>query len=181
MNKLLTTLGLLLSGLVFASSGGSPGVPLPADVETTLNLSAIHASTVKLGSQVTQKKVNVMKAVYDFTKLGGSSGASAILRDASGGQAVLPAKAVVKDCLIDVLTPLTPAPAEMSLGLTTVNDLKAALAVGSYTGRVACIPTGSAATMIKVGSTRSSVIASFTVGAVTAGKFNVFIEYYLSD
>lgn len=181
MNKVLTTLGLLLSGLVFASSGGSPGVPLPADVETTLNLSAIHASTVKLGSQVTQKKVNVMKAVYDFARLGGSSGASAILKDASGGQAVLPAHAIVTDCMIDVLTALSPAPAQMSLGLTTVNDLKTATAVGSYVGRMDCIPVDTAATAIKIGSTRSSVIASFTVGAVTAGKFNVFIEYYLSD
>lgn len=180
MKKILV-LSLMLANAALASSGGNQGVPLPAQVESMLNLSAVPAPLVKLGSQITQKKVNVMKAVYDYSKLGGSSGASAILRDAAGGQAVLPAHAIVKSCVVSMLTALSPAPAEMSLGLTTVNDLKTATAVGSYTNIVACTPDGTASKMIKVGGSKSSVIASFTVGSVTAGKFNLFIEYYLGD
>lgn len=174
---------LLISLNAFATNGGLPGLPLPADVKQLLNQSAIHAPIAGLGTQVTEKKVNVMKAVYDFAKLGGSSGASVILKDASGGQAVLPAKAIVVDCLIDVITTPTASSGTptISLGLTTSADIKASANYNTYTQRMACIPVGTAATVIKVGGGKSAVTATIGTNNLSAGKINVFLYYLLSD
>lgn len=173
--------GLFLASSAMATSGGSPGLPLPADVEHLLNrASGLPAG---LGTQVTQKKVNVMKAVYDFTKLGGVAGSSLILRDASGGTATLPANAIVTDCMIQVITAPVGVGASIELGLTTQTDIKGTTAITAFTtsGMIACTPVGTAATAIKVGGSRASVTAFITGAALTAGKFNVFLEYYLGN
>ena len=177
--KMKVLLLLFVSISAFATSGGSPGLPLPSDVEFMLNQSV--GTSASLGTQVTQKKVNVMKAVYDFTKLGGVAGSSLILRDASGGTATLPANAIVKDCMIQVITAPVGVGASIELGLTTQTDIKASTAITSYTtsGMVVCTPVGTAATAIKVGGSRASMTAFITGAPLTAGKFNVFVEYYL--
>lgn len=172
---------LLISLNAFAITG-SEGLPLPAAVEAQLNTSAVHAPEVGLGTQVTQKKVNVMKAVYDFAKLGGSSGASVILKDAAGGQAVLPKKAIIVDCIIDVITNLTSSGTPtVSVGVTTATDILGATTYSSITQRKACVPVGTAATSVKVGGAKAAVTATINTNDLTAGKFNVFLYYLLSD
>lgn len=124
------TWGLLLLAMTQLAYGdnpittGKPGVPLPADVETRLNTSAVHAPLVKLGSQVTQKKVNVLKAVYDVSKLGGATLSTFTLRDAAGGQAVLPKGAIVQRVLIHTPLALTTGSTMtwLSLGVNTPRD-----------------------------------------------------------
>jgi hypothetical protein len=176
---------LLALSLVFASSSfaaiGTPGVPLPASVEFMLNSSAVNAPLAQLGTQVTQKKLNVMKAVYDRTVLTGASGAVTILKDAAGGQAVIPKNAIVKQVIIDAITTPTGGGASIALGLNSTDDLKAATAVASYSGIVAGTPVGTAATSLKVTSTAKAVTATISGGTVATGRLNVFIEYYLSN
>ncbi len=184
MKQLVTSLALILS-LVLAPDAfavaGKPGVPLPKNVEAMLNLGTTPPPIVKLGSQVTQKKVNVMKAVYDPLVLGGISG-TYVLRDAAGGQAVLPKAAVIKQVIIDTVTAVTGTSSPtIALGINSTNDLKTATAIGSYTGVVAGIPVGTAATSVKVTSSDKAVTATTTGGVIQAGKLNVFLEYYLSD
>lgn len=182
-NLNLLALCLLAFGFTAQSAlavSGTPGVPLPADVEVLLNSNAVPPTMVALGSQVTQKKVNVLKAVYDYSKVGGASGTRK-LKDAAGGDAVLPKGAVVRQVLVDTVSALTSGgSATVAIGVNSTTDLKGALAYGSYTGILAGVPVGTAATAVKVTAT-SAVTATIAVAPLTAGKINVFIEYLLSE
>lgn len=133
----------------------------------------------QLGSRVVNHAVRVAKAKYDFSVQGGAQGTGNLV-GLDGKAVVLPNKALVVDCVIDVLTPATTsASGTIALGTgQTGVDLKAGLAAASYTGRVACIPVGSAATMIKLTADRTM---SYTIatGAITAGKFWVYVYYII--
>lgn len=142
----------------------------------------------QLGTKVIRDQVRVLKVQYDFAKLGGAiqTATKLIVPSTPGGSSAafgtIPKNALVVGCYIDVVTPATTsASGTIALGTgQTGVDLKAALAAASYTGIVACIPTGTAASAIKMTADASP---SFTIatGAITAGKFNVLIEYIMSD
>jgi hypothetical protein len=188
---LMTLLSLAVSVQAALAYTGTPSVPLPILTEQRLNQSALHAPIVKLGSQVTQKKVNVMKAVLDVSVLSGGNGIAegeiVVLKDAAGGDAVLPKGAIVKQVIIDTITAFTAqngtGTAQVRLGVETeaATDLKVATNASSYTGILAGTPVGTAASSVKVTSTNKAVVASLSGGSVTAGKYNIFIEYYLSN
>lgn len=180
--KKLFLVALLLATSAFATSGGKEGVPLPSDVENLLNQSAVHASNVKLGTQVTQKKMNVLKAVYNYAVLGGGSlayGSSVILRDAAGGQAVLPKKAIITKVYIDTLTAVSGV--NVAIGANTFGDIYKMRNVSTLSGLQTGIQDGSTVFFTKIGGAKTAITASFGDGRATAGKFNVFIEYLLSD
>lgn len=167
--------------LVFATNAMSdPGLPLPAEVKNLANSGRPGAlQKIQLGTQLVDKKVQVLKAQYSFAVLGGSSVANLVLKDESGKEATLPAKAVIKNVLIDVLTaPIGAASVSIGTDSSAVN-LKAALTATSLTGVVAGIPV-SAATAVKL-STQATVKTRITNANLTAGKFNVFIEYFVSE
>ena len=186
MKKYLFSLGLLLSlalgGSAFATAVTSVhyGLPQPASVEKKLNVSATAGPAVGLGTQVTQKKLNVLKAVYDFSKLGGTSGTTYTLKDAAGGDAVLPAGAIIWDGVTDEVTNMT-GTATMVLGVNSTNDLLTATATATWSGRQAIIPVGDAAHAVKVTTANSAVTATLGSGSITAGKINVFLFYVLSE
>ncbi len=184
LNSLLLVAALSIGLGAQAGINGSPATPLPLLVEQRLNNSALNAPIVKLGSQVTQKKVNVMKAIYDVAQLGGSSGTSYVLKDAAGGDAVLPVNAIVTNVLIDVRTGFTISSGaiNLSLGLNAHNDLKDATASNLWTGLMAGTPIGTAATAFRVTQVNRTVTISLSgLSNVTAGKLNVYIEYYLGN
>lgn len=150
-------------------------------IEYLMNHAGTGQYKVSLGTQVTTKKVQVMRAKYDFAKQGGAVG-SITLVDSDGQAAQLPSKAIVKQVLIDVITAPTSGGAA-TLALTTgqgAGDLLGATAKASFTGLLAGVPVGSAASMIKLTATRTLSLAVATA-ALTAGKFDVFVEYYLSE
>lgn len=138
-------------------------------------------SARQFGTKMMKQREYSVKCVYDFSVDGGAIGAIT-LKDEQGKACVLPNKAIIRDVLIDVVT------APTSLGLATIAlgagvsavDLKAATAIAAYTGLVAGIPVGSAATAIKL-SADQSPIATIAVAALTAGKLNVHILYQLSE
>lgn len=135
----------------------------------------------KLGSLVTKGKVHVATAKYDFAVQGGAIG-TVNLVGGNGKPVVLPNKAIVVDCIIDVVTPATTS-ASGTIALSTgqgAADLKAALAAASYTGRVACVPVGTAATAIKLTADRT-MTATIATGAITAGKFGVIVQYVMGE
>lgn len=159
----------------------------PLDQAFLLNRGAPQAMQItQLGSVVTYKHSQVVKAQYDFSKQGGAIGAIKLL-DVDGKPAVIPGKAVIKNVLIDVITaPTSGGLATIAIGSgQAANDLKAATAIASYSGIVAGIPVDTAASAIKITSaiTGAGVNPSITVAtaALTAGKFNVLIEYLVSD
>lgn len=173
---------------LLCASSALAAFPKPNDVQFMLNHSSAVQPQVQLGTQLTYKRVQVMKAQYDFSKQGGAIGAIS-LRDMDNLPAVLPGRAVVVGCYIDVVTaPTSAGAATLAFGTgQTAVDLLAATGKASFTAGsiLACIPVGSAATAIKLTQAASGagLTPKLTVAtaALTAGKINVLIEYLLSD
>jgi hypothetical protein len=182
---LFPILALLLTAEAAMAGQGTPSNPLPIIVEQRLNDSALSGPLTRLGTQVTQKKVNVLKAVYDFAILGGASGSSIILKDSDGGQATLPKGAVVRRVLISTPTALTASQttATLSFGLDALaTNFKAATVIGTYNAGerfVDGIPQGSAATAMHVNGYNQAVGMQIGVAPITAGKVVLYIEYYI--
>lgn len=121
----------------------------------------------------------VAKFSYDFSKQGGTEG------DITLAGEPLPKNAIVWDGVVDVITPLEGVGATAAVSTSqSADDLIAAAAISgapwSTAGSKALVPVGDAANSIKMTAERAPklVIAS---ADLTAGKFNLFIEYYLSD
>lgn len=151
--------------------------------QAALNSSAPNAHvTARSGDMAVMEKVHILRAKYDFAVQGGAVGAVTLLDVSTGKAAVLPKGAIVRDCLIDVITPgTTSASGTMALGTgQATNDLKAALAAASYTGLVACVPVGTAASAIKLTADRT-MSGTIATGALTAGKWYVIVHYEMSD
>lgn len=139
------------------------------------------ARSVLLGNLLSNQ-LNSAKGVYDFAVHGGA--VSTINLDdslnefGSTGNVVIPNGSVVWSGVIDTLTQgATSASGTFSIGLNTTTDLKAATAAASINGLVALVPVGSAATAVKMTADRT-LTTSIATGAVTAGKFNVYLQYW---
>lgn len=131
-----------------------------------------------LGAALNQKK-GVLAFVYDFSVNGGAI-SSINLNDLDGNPAILPVGAIVTNCTFDVITALTTsASGTMAINTEGAGDMKAALAAASWTGKLAGIPVGTAATWVKTTVARP-VVATIATGAITAGKFYGFIEFLIS-
>lgn len=143
-------------------------------------IAALIAAENALVSGVGVKKT--YKYTFDFAVLGGA--VSAIVMTAPDG--ALPNNFIVQNAFIDVITGFTGA-ANCELALSTgqgAGDLVASAVVTgapwSTATREVTIPLlGTISTWIKTTAARSPV-ATITVAAVTAGKFNLFIEGYIS-
>lgn len=133
-----------------------------------------------LGTMLDRTK-NVLKLSYDFAVQGGAVG-SIPLYDVSGKTVQLPNKAIITGGYIDIITAMASAgnAGTIALGVNTGVDLKAAVDADTLAGIVALIPVGTAATAVKLTAARTPV-AAIAVEALTAGKFNLFLEYVLSD
>lgn len=174
-------LSLLLVSLFSLSSFGASLSNVNALEYNFNRLTPSAFGLQQFGTVVAKQKLWSVKCVYNFAVDGGALGAHT-LKDEQGKACVLPNKAVVRDVLVDVLTaPTSGGAATISLGagVSAVN-FKAATAIASYTGLVAGIPVGSAATAIKLAADQSPSM-TIAVAALTAGKFNVHIQYQLSE
>ncbi len=122
----------------------------------------------------------VAKFSYDYDVEGGAT-STITLRGTP-----LPKNAIVWDGVVDVITALTSATSATAAVTTSqsANDLITAADVSgapwSTTGSKALVPVGTAAASIKMTAERKPAVVIGT-GTLTAGKFNLFIEYYLSD
>lgn len=141
-----------------------------------------------LGSKIIRDNMRDLKVQYNFAKTGGAIGTQnlAYPNDPSVPGAStsmqLPKNALVFGCYIDVITAPTSG-GSPTIALSTgqsAGDLKAATAFGSFTGIVACIPVGTAATAIKMTADRTMTVTIATA-ALTGGVFNVHVQYVLSD
>jgi hypothetical protein len=132
-----------------------------------------------LGEQFKLAKT-VVRGTYDFSVNGGAVSTISMLDQASS-VIVLPNKAIITQVYIDIVTAMTSAGGTGTIALTanSSGDLKAAVDADTLSGIVAGIPVGTAATMVKCTADRTLSVAIATE-ALTAGKFNVFVEYVLS-
>lgn len=167
----------------------------PEDIRFELNNSP-YGEHVRLGTQLQSKKVHILQAYYDFNRQGGAIGTIDLLDAKDMKKAVLPAGAIVKNCVIHVLTALT------SGGSTTVSfstgdvleDIKPVTAKSSFTttdGLVACQVTGgTVSTWRKLPGFTDGYSAGYTreytptmkvlTSALDGGKLSVWIEYILN-
>lgn len=141
-----------------------------------------HLSSVLLtGTELEKARVHSVKCHYDFSTQGGAIGTVNLLDDL-GQKCQLPNKAVIRDVLIDAVTTATGAVGAtiaLSSGQSAA-DLKGATGFASFTGLLAGIPVGSAATAIKLTADRNPTLTIATA-ALTAGKLNVHIQYQISE
>lgn len=131
---------------------------------------------------VIHKTPNVLKAVYDFSKLGGAIGDIA-LNDDLGNPAVLPKGAIVKRSYAYVITAVTSAgSATVALKAASSADLMAATAKASLTVTTlvegAC--DGTVAKMVGPLAADKQVKVTVAAAALTAGKIQYYIEYVIS-
>jgi hypothetical protein len=125
-------------------------------------------------------QVRVARARYDFAADGGAIGNINLLPAGSE----LPAGALIKDGWIDVLTvPTSGGAATLGLGIEAAGDLVAATVISgapwSTTGRKVIIPVGTVATQKKTTVARN-IVAAVGAFALTAGVFDVYLEYVLT-
>lgn len=126
------------------------------------------------------KQRNVAKFTYDFAARGGAVG------DIELNGEALPKGAIIWDGVVDVITPLTGgagATAAVSTAQQANDLITAAVVAGapwSTAGSKALVPVGTAAASIKLTADRHPKLVVGT-NPLTAGKFNLFIEYYRSD
>ena len=120
----------------------------------------------------------VAKFTYDFDAQGGAVG-DIVLQGTP-----LPDNAIIWDGVVDVITPLTGGTTVAVTTAQSANDLITAAAdtgaPWSTAGTKAIVPVGTQAASIKLTAARAPKIV-VTVADITAGKFNLFVEYYLSD
>lgn len=178
--KTITTFLSALFLLVAAPSALAAGSLAEMQAKQyNLNNSATAGPASQLGTEVITGSVKTVKAIYDYSQVGGLV-STVTLRDESGAPVKLPKGALVRDCIIDVVSAIVGGNT-ISIGTgQAADDLKGSTAVGSITGRVACIPVGTAATAIKLTADRTPTMTIGT-SAITGGKINVWIDYVLSN
>ncbi len=141
------------------------------------------ALTAQMVGEQTENNLNIAKVgkwTYDFAVQGGVVG-SLILTGVA-----LPAKAVVFGGMMEVITPVTGgALSTGALQIEAANDLINAIIVAgapwSTAGRKALIPvwTAASAVITSVATRKPTAVAAVTDW--TAGKFNVFLFYFVTD
>lgn len=187
-------ISLLLSfALLALTSVNAFAMPDPLDVEFRLNHGDSMGSAHVLGGyQMVSNKVQLLKCIYDVKVSGGSSTAAIYLRMVDGSFCTAPQNALILDGIIDVLTaPLSAGNASIGIGVAgSTQNILLPLAKASWTlnSRLDTIPVSTAATAIKVTGALGSIanrvtanVSSATVGPLTTGKFNVFLEYVMSN
>jgi len=121
-----------------------------------------------------------VKAQYDFAELGGTIGAI-------GLGVTIPDNAIIMRAYVDVLTTCESAAdtATIALHAEGADDIVAAIAINDGTnpwdaGLHEGIEDGTVANAVKTTAARE-LTATIAVQDLTAGKFNLFVEYVLSD
>lgn len=171
MKKFLIML-LLLPAVGFAT--------ITAEKEFALNRLSGVAKKYELGTELA-KKPNVVVGKYSFAVQGGSSVATlSLLRDLfdTHSTITIPDNSIVKQVWFDGLTNVTGG--SVAVTLQTTADLFAAAGGTGTSGIKAGVPVDTVATMIKLTADRSLVL-TVTNGDLTAGAFNVYVEYVLGD
>lgn len=141
-----------------------------------------------IGTLVTDSAQFGSRGVWKFSTQGGLAGTVYNLKDDNGADIVFPAGTVITNCLIDIPTALTSSSSsgKISIGVSDVGDLKAASFIATYnassgpaTKPLGCVPTGTTATMIRIGS-EGRLSMQTGSEALTAGQIDVWVEYILS-
>lgn len=172
--KMMILALLLFPVMAFATITG--------EEEFALNRLSGVAKKYALGTLLA-KNLNMVVGKYSYAVQGGAVGSINLLRDLNdtSSTVIIPSGSIVKQAYIDVLTtPTTSLGGSLAVQIQSNSDIKGNTAAASFTGLMAGTPVGSAATMIKLTAART-LHMGIASGALTAGKFNVYVEYALGD
>lgn len=177
---LLLAFAFAIHGVPFQCSMANAGT-LSAERAAQFDLNKASPGAMakhRLGTAHISNRIHIAKAKYDFAVQGGTQKTANLVGE-DGKPVVLPNKAVIVDCLLDVLTAgAAGGSGTMSISANSAGDLKGTTAAASYTGRVACVPVGTAATAIKLTADRT---LTYTIATTnwTQGKIWVYVYYIL--
>lgn len=147
------------------------------------NLSRYFGFDNPLGDALLKKK-GVLVAKYSFAKQGGAVGDIILLEDLEKPRsyAKLPINAVITNVYLDIVTAMASSggAATIAVKAQSAGDLLAAVDADTLANRVQGIPDNVVANTIKLTAERS-ITATVAVEALTAGKFNAFVEYVISE
>ncbi len=175
---------LLVVATIVAIPRESYGMPLPQNVRFRLNHGDVVGPGVQLGEEVITLKKQILKCTYDYAKQGGSKNTALFLLAHDGASCVVPNNIIVTGGLIDVITVPTNnlGPGTMTVGTgDTPSDLLASTSYASVTGIMATTPIGNAATAKKIANGPFNATVTFTTIAATTGKFNLYMEYLITN
>lgn len=132
-----------------------------------------------LGSEINGLK-NLKKCVFDFSIQGGAIGTLGLLDDL-GNPVSFPVGAIITRTFVNVITAVTSAgSATVALTIATAADVLAATAKASLgIGLSEGIQDGTVTHMIGPTTVAKTLSAVVAVAALTAGKFEVFVEYVI--
>ena len=116
---------------------------------------------------------------YDFAKHGGAVSAIAINGDG------IPAGAIIADGIIHVRTAIAASAASttgaiMAIGANDIYTAATITAAFALNAMLATIPVGTAATCVRVTSNISKLTFTIGVQPITAGKFTVALDYWIT-
>lgn len=194
MKKFVIKLLLIAAGLIPAATPFAHAVDLSRVDSDTVQVSLNHGNMniwgrYEIGTQLMTNQQRMIRCTYDFSVLGGSSAASLSMKSSTADSfskpnttCLLPKGAIIMEVLVDTVTSLTSggsATVAISTGQGAA-DLLAATSYSSFSGIQAGIPTGTAASAIKLTADRTPTVTVATA-PLTAGKFYVLIAYMLSQ
>lgn len=173
MKKILVA--LLVTGGCFAS------LPVTSSGAYQINRASRLNQQQQVGTNLYNAQQLGVKGTWSFAADGGAVG-TITLKDHEGNPVKLPNHAIIRDCMIDVVSALTTsASGTLAINSKAAGDLKAATAAASLSaGVIDCVPVGTAATSIKLVD-ETTLGVTIATGAMTAGKINVWVEYALSE
>lgn len=134
------------------------------------------------------KTSNVLIAKYSYAVQGGSTAADiSLLTDLtdSNSLAILPAKSIIRNAWLQILTqPASPGVDTLAIRVNGAGDIYPATAGNFLAGNFyQGTPAGTTTTFIKLSaaSTVKLRLGLATNSQLTAGKFNVIIDYLIGD
>ncbi len=180
MKKFIISISLALfsAAVVFAN------VPLETEYQLN-NWFGAQGAKVQLGTLI-QRTRNVVVGRYDYAKQGGSStGTIKLLTDLTNSRSyvTIPNNAIIQKVWVDRHTAIpqgAPVPT-VSLGLVTPGDLLATTATNGIQDYASGVPNGATSTYFKVTGGATTAYMLVGVSGLSAGKFDVFIEYMLGN
>lgn len=156
---------------------------ITSDEEYVLNHSSAASQKAQLGTLINKTR-NLLVAKYSYAVQGGTTASDiSLITDFSKPKsyAVLPNKAIITNVWIHTVTqPASSSTSTVSVNAVSAGDLKAAVNVTSWGPTIQGIPNGATTNFIKL-SAQKTIKATVNTTPLTAGKFDVFIEYVLGD
>lgn len=173
----------LFTSLIIALFSVSAFANITANQEFVLNKQmGGPAQEVQLGTLINKTKT-LLVARYSYAVQGGSTADISLITNLSNplSYAVLPAKAIITNVWINTLTqPTSGGSATVAIKAVSANDLLSAKAVGIFQGIIQGVPANTTTTFVSLTSAKT-IKATVATAVLTAGKFDVIIEYVIGN